>query len=417
MTVTLTQRSVRSLPLPAHGQVDYFDAKMPGFGLRLGGTGARSWFIMYRSHGRLRRMTLARYELLALGAARELARTHLLAARLGNDPAAERRAQRAATIARPREEEDSFSALASFYLETHAKKHKRSWKIDHLAIARDLTAWGNRPARDITPTDVEAVLEHIIERGAPVQANRTRAIISRIFSFGLKKASARLRFRLTANPVQGTERPTPETARDRVLTANELRALWPAIEAETPDVAGIFKLYLLTAQRGGEIRRMRRDDVDLDAAWWTIPAEHAKNGLAHRVPLSPPAVSILGDLLILTAHPSPWVFPARPGAHSRTAETPYRASVQKATIRLRRASGVAFWPHDLRRTVASYMAGMGIPRLVIGRILNHAEAGVTKVYDRHGYDPEKREALDAWARRLEAIITGEKPAKVVPLRG
>ncbi len=134
-----------------------------------------------------------------------------------------------------------------------------------------------------------------------MQANRTRAIISRIFSFGLKKASARLRFGLAANPVQGTERPTPETA-------------------------------------------------------------------------------------------------ARPGAHRGAGVTPYRASVQKATRRLRRAAGVDFWPHDLRRTVASHMAGMGIPRLVISRLLNHAEPGVTKVYDRHGYDPQKRKAFEAWAR-------------------
>ncbi len=414
MTVTLSQRSVTRLPPPAHGQRDYFDAKIPGFGLRVSARGARSWFIMYRSRGRLRRMTLGRHELLPLGAARELARRHLLAAHLGKDPAAERRTERAAAFDRQAKEDDSFAALASLYLETHAKKHKRSWKIDERAVARDLTGWNNRPARDISPTDVEAVFERIIARGAPVQANRTRAIMSRIFSFGLKKASARLRFGLAANPVQGTERPTPERTRDRVLTGNELRALWQAIDAETPDVAGIFKLYLLTAQRGGEIRRMRRADVDLDTAWWTIPAEHAKNGLAHRVPLSPPTVSLLRQLM--AAHASPWIFPARPGAHAGTGLTPYRASVQKATLRLRRTSGVDFWPHDLRRTVASHPAGMGIPRLVIGRLLNHAEGGVTKVYDRHGYDPEKREALEAWARRLETIITGKPAANAIPLR-
>jgi len=85
--------------------------------------------------------------------------------------------------------------------------------------------------------------------------------------------------------------------------------------------------------------------------------------------------------------------------------------------RLRKASGIADWRlHDLRRTAASHMAGTGVPRLVIGRILNHAEPGVTKVYDRHSYDPEKRQALEAWARKLESIVSGQALPKVVLLR-
>ena len=413
MTVTFTQRSVRSLPVPASGQLDYFDARLPSFGLRVSATGARSWFIMYRSGGRLRRMTLARFELLDLEAARTEARTLLLAARTGTDPATERKSQRVAKREAQRVEDDSFGALADLYVERHAKKYKRSWKIDQLAIARDLTAWRQRPARDITPTDVEAVLERIIERGAPVQANRTRAIISRVFNFGLRKAGARIRFRLVTNPVQGTERPTPERERDRVLSHDELRTLWAALDTEPVEVAAIFKLYLLTAQRGGEIRSMRREDLDLETAWWTIPSEFAKNNHAHRVSLSLPATTIVRESL--APHSSPWVFPAAPTAAKGRSVTPYRASIQKATQRLRKVSGVDFWPHDLRRTTASNLASMGVPRLIIGRILNHVEHGVTKVYDRHSYDSEKRQGLDAWARRLDVILT-EKPAKVVPLR-
>ncbi len=91
--------------------------------------------------------------------------------------------------------------------------------------------------------------------------------------------------------------------------------------------------------------------------------------------------------------------------------------LDRPLARIQRRSETTGWaPHDLRRSVASHMTGMGIPRLVVGKILNHAEPGVTKVYDRHSYDPEKRQALDAWARRLHAIVTGEAAAKVVELR-
>src|SRR5439155_20702595 len=121
--------------------------------------------------------------------------------------------------------DDSFGALVRLYLDKHAKPKKRSWRIDQLTIDRDLGSWSRRPARTITPTDVEAVLERIVERRAPVQANRTRAIISKIFNFSLKSATARLRFGLTSNPVLGTEKPHVERARDRVPTADWLRTL------------------------------------------------------------------------------------------------------------------------------------------------------------------------------------------------
>src|SRR5439155_26507441 len=173
----------------------------------------------------------------------------------------------------------------------------------------------------------------------------------------------------------------------------------------------LVKLLLLTAQRIGEVRTIAWADLDLDAAWWTIPAEHAKNKLAHRVPLSDSALAILRQLRELNAA-SPYVFPT-----TRASASGYLERVYKAIDRIRRASGVKdFTPHDLRRTSASWMTSMGISRLAVSKVLNHAERGITAVYDRHSYDPEKRQALDAWARRLEAIVTGEKPAKVVPLR-
>ena len=80
--------------------------------------------------------------------------------------------------------------------------------------------------------------------------------------------------------------------------------------------------------------------------------------------------------------------------------------------------GVAkFTPHDLRRTVASQIAALGFGRVVVGKILNHVDRGVIAIYDRHGYDSEKRKALDAWDRKLQSIISGEAPAKLVAIDG
>jgi integrase len=129
-----------------------------------------------------------------------------------------------------------------------------------------------------------------------------------------------------------------------------------------------------------------------------IPAEVAKNGRSHRVPLSPQALAIL-ERRRESAN-DPWVFPSPTTDHA--IENP-----QKAAERLRQRSNVPdLRLHDFRRTAASLMTGMGISRLTVKKILNHAERDVTAIYDRHSYDPEKPVALEAWGRRLEAIVGG-----------
>jgi integrase len=141
---------------------------------------------------------------------------------------------------------------------------------------------------------------------------------------------------------------------------------------------------------------MRWTDVDFSEGYFTIPEERSKNGLSHRVPLSPQALALLERQRLLRSD-SPWVFPNARGLGPL-------AGIQKAIQRVRRRAGIDLRGHDLRRTAASNLASMGIPRLVIARILNHVETGVTAVYDRHSYDREKREALDVWERRLAEIV-------------
>lgn len=192
-----------------------------------------------------------------------------------------------------------------------------------------------------------------------------------------------------------------------MLTEDEIRAVWAGCDAEPGIIADAFRLMLVTAQRRGEVLSMRWQDVD--GFWGRIPAELAKNGLAHRVPLSRQAVAIL-ERLRKRAN-GPWVFPWP------TTERPIE-NPQKAAERLRERSKVPdLRLHDLRRTAASLMTGMGISRLTVKKILNHVERDVTAVYDRHSYDPEKRTALEAWGRRLDVIVSGAKGCEnIVALR-
>ena len=150
---------------------------------------------------------------------------------------------------------------------------------------------------------------------------------------------------------------------------------------------------------------MRWIDVDAQAGWWTIPAGLSKNKLAHRVPITAVALQILDRLREITGS-GEWVFPSPAGGPMRKNTKPWSA--------IRQSAKIDATPHDLRRTVASQMAGMGISQFVIARLLNRVKSSVTSVYDRHGYDREKREALEAWGR-MEMILTGSDhgPQKVV----
>ncbi|HZR79748.1 MAG TPA: tyrosine-type recombinase/integrase [Candidatus Binatia bacterium] len=176
-------------------------------------------------------------------------------------------------------------------------------------------------------------------------ANRTLALVRKIFNFAVAEEI------VAANPCAGIARPTAEQQRDRVLSADEIRAIWSACDHEPAWVAAAIWLYLLTAQRKDEILAMRWDEVDFGSGWWTIPAERAKNGLAHRVWLSSPAQRILKELR-LRAGGSAFVFPSPRG------DQPV-ATLQKPLDRIRKSTGVEFRIHDLRRTAASHMTGAG----------------------------------------------------------
>lgn len=378
----LTDRAIKSLRVQ-DAQQDFNDADPKGFGLRVGRDGTKTFFFRYRLNGARPRFWIGTYPAISLATARNRARELYLEVARGVDPLEGARSAKVAP---------SFGELAEEYLDAHARRKKRSWQEDERRLRTDvLPVWEFRKAHEIARRDVIHLLDRIVGRGSPISANRTRALISKVFNFGIGRAL------LEANPVVGVPRPAKESRRERVLSNDEIRAVWAAT-LELPLIMGsTFRFRLLTAQRGGEVLAMRWEDI-ADGCW-TIPARRAKNGLAHRVPLVQQSAAILEQIRRRTAR-APWVF-----ASSRKPEQPTSA-INKATERLVRLSGVDFVAHDLRRTAATRMASLGIPRLVIAKILNHADSGVTAIYDRHSYDGEKREALGIWGNQVETILRG-----------
>ena len=379
-TINLTSRNVDSIK-PKAVRTEYFDTQVPGLALRVTPTGAKSWTVLYRHRGRLRRLTLGSASVVTLAKARDRARDELHDVTKGADPA---------TVKQDGRKAETIADLADTYIERWAKPRKRSWKADdNLLRKKILPAWKHRAIRDITRQDVIRLVDGVAET-APIVANRVAALLSKMFAFALDRDF------VTASPAVRIPRPGTEQARDRVLTEDELRALWKAFNALEPSMAAFYKLRLVTAQRGGEVASMRWRDVDLESAWWTIPSASSKNKLAHRVPLSQTAVDLITALQHDDAKPEDFVLE---GARGKRQQAEAAAMLPVNDFR----------GHDLRRTAASLMVGSGVSLLTVSKILNHVERSVTAVYDRHSYDAEKRAALDDWALSLASIVTTKKP--------
>jgi integrase len=377
-----------------------------GLGVRVTPNGVKTFIFKFRFDGKVRWMTLGTYPELTLADAHEAHADAWKVLRQGINPGAK-------AINERKEERDAptVAALADEYLEKWAKPRKRSWREDARILQKDiLPSWGHRKAKDITRRNVVGLLDDIVDRGAGIMANRTLAIIRKMFNFAVSRDV------VSVSPCLAVHSPAPEQRRDRVLTVDEIRALWHALKGAKMMSEGTklaLKLQLVTGQRKAEIVSAAWDEIDLTDRWWTIPPEKAKNKMAHRVPLSPLALELLQAAKNITGN-SPWIFPSPQTDRHITPEAVDHALRRSGRRSDLEALGFSFVPHDLRRTAASHMTGMGISRLVVSKILNHVERGITAVYDRHTYDLEKRQALEAWGHKLQGIVEGTE-SNVIPL--
>jgi integrase len=397
-----TDRSVEALK-PKEKRYVVWESNGKGLGIRVGGQ-KKSWIFSYWNNCKKRWMTLGDYPQMSLADAHI---AHGKAGKLleqGIDPGNVEQHEKLLAKREP-----TMEALCQRYLEEYSKPNKRTWQEDERIINKDLIPeWGSQKVREITRKDIRELLATIkVERNAPVAANRTLSLISKIFAFAVEEDI------VAGSPCVGMKPPAIEKQRDRALSEKEIKAFWFGLDNARmfPLTKLVLKLMVITGQRKGEVMAAKWSHIDLDSGWWTIPSENSKNRLSHRVPLSSMALDILGELKAISGQ-SEWVFPSQTGKGHLTERAVNRALDRNAEV-----IGVAdFHPHDLRRSMASHLTGMGIPRLTVSKLLNHVESGITAVYDRHGYDDEKRMALDAWSRKLEAIINGATDTKVIPFK-
>ena len=360
--------------------------------LRVSPNGFKSWQYLYRfgAESTMRRHTLGAYPAMTVAEAHAAAGAAMKKRELGIDPGAQTVELHKAERVAP-----TVAELAAQYLELYARPRKRSADRDEELLKRNvLPAWGAHKASAITKGDAARLLDAIVARGAPIPANRTRSVLSKMFRWALSREL------VERNPIDGLPAPAQETKRNRHLDDAELRAVVSRMETANmlPSIRFALRLQFLTAARIGEAAGAMWSEMDEKAAIWTIPAERCKNKRQHRLPLSAPALAVLSEARALDRGTGA-VFPMLQSGGPLKGD----ACAHAIQANLAHFGVKPFTPHDIRRTVATGLAKARAGRVVVSMVLNHIDPTMTGIYDQHDYVEEMREALDAWGAKIAAI--------------
>lgn len=387
MAQNFTDLMLRKLTAGGQDRLEIWDARIPGFGLRVSGAGTKTFVLVYRHRGRPRRMTLGRYPVLSLADARIKATQALLAVNEGTDPGLIEQ-----------DEKDSayqFDAAVTAFVKTHCAVHNKAStakETERLLRKHFVSAWKKRDVRDIRPAHVNKVLDALMEAGKPSEANHALGVIKTLFGWCVERDM------IAVSPCTKIKKPAKHGSRSRALSEAELSRLWSVLDGEGYPFGTMTKLLILTGQRRGEVTQMKWSQLDLTAKTWLIPAELSKNGREHLVPLSDHALAVIATI---PKTDNDLVFPARGNGENVV------SGFTRAKNRLDRLSGLADWTlHDLRRTTATHLGKLGTPPHVIERVLNHVSgsfAGVAGIYNRHPYFEEMKAALQAWGERIAQL--------------
>lgn len=375
----LHYRAIDALKPGTDRAVYWFDGR-PGFGMRVTARGVKTWVFQYRrkADGKVRMMTLGRYPLLQVtDAATEYERAKRVVDE-GGDPAA------------PPATGVTVGAMLDAYYE--ARAGQKSLPEVRRLLDRDVRPrLGAAPADAVTRADVRQMLDEIVERGAPVVANRTLAWLRRVYNW------ANGRDMVEGTPCLGLEAPAEEARRERLLTDAELRLAWQGVRSApglSDPVRRAIMFLMWVPARKGEALPMAAGAVDADG-WWTLWADETKQAVAHRY-FVPTAARPLVDVRQGRVFASPKAASGYVTDHA----------LNHALRRHCPAWGVApFGPHDLRRTIATGLGRLGVDPFVVARVLGHADSSVTAIYNLYRYDPQKREAMERWEAHLRQVLS------------
>jgi len=398
MPKRLTQKFCENAEPTADKRLAISDAVSPGLQFRVTEAGVKSWSLLYRFEGQQRRVTIGPFPKVGVAKARELAEETRKLVEKGIDP---RIASANAEAAEATRKADTVASAVDRFAALYASQ--RRWAdLERILRSEAIPAWGERPVSDITRKDAMALLDSIQKR-APVRANRVLSVLRVFFKW------CRSRDLIEASPVVEIEPPTEEYRRERELTEQEIVAFWRASETLGYPFGRVFQLLLLTACRRDEIGAARWSEVTADATL-EIPSQRYKLKRPHIAPLSRSALAIVEALPRIDG--TEFIF-------TTTGKTPVsgwsRAKEQLDTRMLEELRAMAKDPakvtlpewrlHDLRRTARTGLSKLGVSPDIGEMVLGHAIGGIRGVYDRYGFLPEKRAAIEKWGSHVMGLLS------------
>lgn len=376
MRCLLNEKKILSIKSSDKRQ-DFWDTYLPGFGLRVAKGGQKTFCMMCRDKGKQRRITLGRYPIMTLAEARDAAREKL------------RLVSQGLPLEDKKLEVMSVEQAFKNFVELYAKKKNKDWKRAELRLKGTLIKeYGHLDVREITRDNINMLLDKIVARGAPRQANRVHSGVSKFFKWSVERGY------IESSPALYISKPSKENPRDRVLSDEEVSRIWVAAEGIGYPFGPIIQILILTGQRKSEVSDIRWSEINIREKIWNLPKERSKNGRAHTIPLSDSVIKTLNQVPRYLH--SDFVF-------TTTGSTPV-SGFGRFKKALDNASDVSEWKiHDIRRTVASGMARLKVSPHIVEKVLNHVSgtfSSVAGVYNRYGYDTEKRDALSLWEQHI-----------------
>jgi integrase len=415
----------------------YYKREANGFAIKVWPTGTKTWAYIYTINGNRRELKLGKYPSMTLLDARIKYNKAFDLCKSGSDPGDIEHQQKEEQKLAPTVEN-----LIGRYLNEFAKPKKKTWKEDERILHKDvMPLLGKKKAKDVTRTDILAMIDEIKHRGAAITLN-TFKITRRMFNFALKrgivKNSPCIGFEI-GDELEGVP------SRERNLSENEIKTLWHGLDKAgiSTRVVRALKLILVTCQRPGEVITMHRDQID--GRWWEFMAKETKVTRdiprLQRIYLSDLAFELIGDN-------DGYIFPSpRPKTINKgtTEETVVEVPITERALAYairRNIKGYTrrkpltdpkadnipkmvrvnenkkldmdhFVPHDLRRTAATIISHLGFSDEILDAVLAHQKHGIIRTYNRNKYDPEKQAAMLSWEHKLNNLISGQDSETII----
>lgn len=380
--INFTKKKLEELPRPTGSTRDvYYDQHVNNLLVRVSSNGALNFYVRRKIGGVSKRVLLGRYPEISIEQARKKAGDvlHGIANNIAISP----------SVRTSKNKELTVFELFDLYMESYAKDRCVRYNDMRKDFDRYIPDWRKKPHSTITRVEVQQRLNKVRQKNGPAAANHLLILMRAAMNWNLKNGT------ITENPWAGIKQNKVQ-ARERFLRPDEMSRFFQTLQTQEELIRDYVLLSLYTGARRSNVLAMRWDEIDFELALWRIPL--TKNKESHFVPLTSSAIELLKRRFAQKT--GPWVLPGKGGSHHLVEpKRPWHKLLNEAGIEDLRL-------HDLRRTLASYMAMDNQSLPIIARALGHKSIASTQIYSRLSNDPV-RKAMESAQDEIKRLSTSQ----------